>query len=232
MTGRERNRMSTLINLLNAQPKLYDGPPRDMDPNFGVTYFDGTRDQGCGGYKYTAGRWRPICETIVNRYGLHSGSRVLDLGCAKGFFMADLREVCPGISVEGIEVSEYAKQHALDSEKLFIHLGSAEHLEHYPDHSFDFIAAMNVIHFLTPEGAEKSLREIIRIGKKGKYFVQVDAFTNAVERERLLAWAPIIKTIFLVEQWLELFKKVNYDGDYYWTFVRPETASKFQTAAS
>ena len=81
--------MGDLVNLLNAQAKLYDGPSRNMDPNFGVTYFDGTRDQGYGGYKYD-GRWKPICEAVVSRYGLNSRSRVLDLGCAKGFFLSDL----------------------------------------------------------------------------------------------------------------------------------------------
>ncbi len=224
--------MTTLINLLNAKPKLYDGPARDMDPNFGVTYFDGTRDQGCGGYKYLAGYWKPVCETIVSRYGLRSGSRVLDLGCAKGFFMADLIDSCPGIKVEGTEASAYAKEHALDSMKSSIHLGSAEDLSRYPDRSFDFVAAMNVIHFLTPKGAEESLREIMRVGKPGKYFVQVDAFTNPVERERLLAWAPIIKTVYSVDEWLSLFKKVGYDGDYFWTFVRPLTESKFAASAT
>ena len=224
--------MGTLINLLNAQAKLYDGPPRQMDPAFGVTYFDGTREQGCGGYKYIAGYWKPVCEAILKRYGLSSSSRVLDLGCAKGFFMADLKEACPGMRVEGIEISEYAREHALDSMKPLIHLGSAEDLSRYPDHSFDFVAAMNVIHFLTPKGAERSLQEIMRVGKPGKYFVQVDAFTNPVERERLLAWAPIIKTVYSVDQWLDLFKKAGYDGDYFWTFVRPLTEAKFASNAA
>lgn len=212
--------MGTLINLLNAQPKLYDGPPRKMDPEFGVTYFDGTRDTGYGGYQYD-GRWKPISETIVRHYGLDSKSRVLDVGCAKGFFVADLIQVCPGITVHGIDVSPYAVSNALESAKPFVSLASADSLDGYPDHSFDFVSAMNTLHFLMPGKAEKALSEIMRIGKNGKYFVQVDAYTHEVERERLLAWAPIIKTVYSVDQWLELFKKTGYDGDYYWTFVRP-----------
>ena len=213
--------MGSLINLLNAQPKLYGGPPRNMDPNFGITYFDGTRDQGYGGYKYD-GRWKPICEAILKHYGLNAKSRVLDLGCAKGSFLADLMQACPRISVLGIEISEYAISHALESVKPFISLGSADELEHFPDRYFDFISAMNTLHFLSPGRAEKALREMIRIGK-GKYFVQMDAYTNEVERERLLAWAPIIKTVYSIDEWLKLFKKVGYNGDYYWTFVRPLT---------
>ncbi len=216
--------MGTLINLLNAQPKLYDGLPRKMDPGFGMTYFDGTRDTGYGGYQYD-GRWKPISETIVRHYGLDSKSRVLDVGCAKGFFVADLMQVCPGITVHGIDVSPYAVSNAFESARPFVSLASADSLGCYPDHSFDFVSAMNTLHFLTPEKAEKALREIMRIGKNGRYFVQVDAYTNEVERERLLAWAPIIKTVYSVDQWLELFKKTGYDGDYYWTFVRPASGA-------
>ena len=215
--------MGELINLLNAQAKLYDGPARDMDPNFGPTYFDGTRDQGYGGYKYD-GRWKPICEVIVKRYALNSKSRVLDLGCAKGFFLAELLEVCPGISVVGIDVAQYAITNAVASAKPFLRVGSADELGEYPNQHFDFIAAMNTIHFLKPARAEKALREMMRIGK-GKYFVQVDAYTNEIERERLLAWAPTIKTVYSVDDWQKLFRKVGYEGDYFWTFVRPQSAT-------
>lgn len=214
--------MGELINLLDAQPKLYDGPTRDMDPYFGVTYFDGTRHQGYGGYKYD-GRWKPVCEVVVKRYGLNRNGSILDLGTAKGFFLAGLLEVCPGIKIAGIEISSYGITHTLEHIKPFILQGSADDLSRFENHSFDFVGAMNTLHFLTPERAEVALREIMRVGKPGKYFVQVDAFTNDVERERLLAWAPIIKTVYSVDQWLKLFKKVGYDGDYFWTFVRPLT---------
>src|SRR5204863_6366754 len=94
---RFRNReafMPQFLNLLNAQPKLYDGPTRNMDPTFGVLYFDGTRDTGYGGYRYD-GRWKPIAQAIVERYRLRPGQRVVDIGCGKGFFLRDLAEICP-----------------------------------------------------------------------------------------------------------------------------------------
>lgn len=216
--------MGQFINLLNCQPKLYDGPPRHMDGTFGVAYFDGTRDQGYGGYKYD-GRWKPIAEAILDRYHLHAGNRVLDVGCGKGFFLTDLRQVCPGIDVCGTDVSAYALAHAHEGAKPFVHIGSADDLSEFADHSFDFVCAMNSLHFMTPDRVEAALREILRVGKNGHYFVQLDAFTNEVERERLLAWAPIINTVYSVNDWMRLFEKVGYDGDYWWTFVRPLSAA-------
>ncbi|MDW8264753.1 MAG: class I SAM-dependent methyltransferase [Gemmataceae bacterium] len=191
-----------------------------MDPTFGYYYWDATRDTGYGGYRYD-GRWRPIAEDVIRRYGLQPGDRVLDIGCGKGYFLASLLEVEPRMHVCGIDISSYAIEQAHPSVRPFVSLGSADDLSRFADRSFDFVCAMNSIHFLPADRAEVALRELMRVGKPGRYFVHVDAYRNEIERERLLAWAPIIKTVYSVEDWLELFDKLGYDGDYYWTIVQP-----------
>ncbi len=216
--------MAEYFNLLDCQDKFYDGPTRNMDPTFGVLYFDGTRDTGYGGYRYD-GRWKPVAERVLRRYGLKPGDRVLDVGCGKGFFLADLIQACPGLHVRGTDVSMYAVAHAYETVKPFISVGSADDLSEFADGSFDFVCGMNSLHFLPPHRVKVALKEIMRVGKAGKYFVQLDAFTTPVERERLLAWAPIIKTVYSVEDWHALFAEVGYDGDWWWTFVKPLRAA-------
>jgi len=220
--------MGELVNLLNANVKLYDGAPRNLDATFGKDYFDGTRDTGYGGYKYD-GRWGPITQAIAGRYGLKAGDTVLDLGAAKGFFIADLLKAVPGVKPLGTDVSEYAFANAHPDAKPYLKVQSADDLSGYASKSFDLVTAMNTLHFLTPDRCEHALREIVRIAK-GKAFVVVDAFTNEVERERMLAWAPIIKTVYSVDQWLALFKKVGYAGDYFWTMARPTSSAAPTTA--
>ena len=44
--------MGELINLTNANAKLYDGAPRNKDPTFGEASFDIPRDSGYGGYYF------------------------------------------------------------------------------------------------------------------------------------------------------------------------------------
>ena len=70
-------------------------------------YYDGDRINGYGGYNYD-GRWKKFLPRIIKRYKLKKNSKVLDLGCKKGFFMKDLKDLVPGIKVYGIEDHKYA----------------------------------------------------------------------------------------------------------------------------
>jgi ubiquinone/menaquinone biosynthesis C-methylase UbiE len=208
-----------LHNLLNSQPKdQFDETTfsRDLDYSFGREYFDGTREHGYGGYKYD-GRWKAIARDVIARYGLGVGSRVLDLGCGKGFFVNDLMEECHGLEAVGSEVSDYGIEHAHGLSRGRIQKSSADAIP-FPDAHFDFVSAFNVLHFLTPDRVEVALAEMMRVGK-GKSFLQVDSFRNDRERRRLMAWSGGIKTVFSVDEWLTLFARVGYTGDYYWTII-------------
>src|SRR5258708_28003500 len=108
------------VNLLKTYPKAVrdiaqrvqgKDANRALAMKFGFEYFDGPREQGYGGYRYD-GRWVPIARTFVAHFGLKSGDRVLDVGCAKGFLVKDLADVCPGLEVYGLDISPYALTHA------------------------------------------------------------------------------------------------------------------------
>src|SRR5438876_1076984 len=71
---------------------------REVAKRFDREYFDGERTQGYGGYRYD-GRWVPVAERMRDHYGLVAGQRVLDIGCAKGFLLHDLRGAVPGLQV-------------------------------------------------------------------------------------------------------------------------------------
>src|ERR1044072_9838378 len=91
---------------------------------YGREYFDGSRDTGYGGYVYD-GRWVPIAEDIVHHFGLTKGSRVLDVGAAKGFLVKDLAIACPGVDAFGLDISEYALRNCEPEVVGRLHLGSA-----------------------------------------------------------------------------------------------------------
>jgi SAM-dependent methyltransferase len=192
---------------------------RKLALKFGFEYFDGTRNQGYGGYAYD-GRWAPIARRAVEHWRLKAGDRVLDVGCAKGFFVKDLREALPGLDAVGIDVSDYALAHAHSDAKPYLSKASCDELP-FPDKSFAAVFAINTIHNLDRAGCQRALREIERVCP-GRGFVQVDAYRTEAERELFLDWMLTAKTYDTPIGWLQMFDSCGFMGSYWWTVLEAE----------
>lgn len=215
------------INLLRRYPrskrnieKRHDAQSAEniaISRQYGREYFDGSRDTGYGGYRYD-GRWVAIAEDMVEHFGLEPGDRVLDIGCAKGFLVKDFMKACPGLEAFGLDISEYAVMHCEPEVVGRLHLGNCRKLP-FPDHSFDAVVAINTIHNLPRDEVIQSLREIMRVTRDGKAYVQVDSYRNEREKELFLSWVLTAYTHDYPEGWLRIFEEAGYTGDYYWTIV-------------
>ena len=181
---------------------------------FGQEFFDGDRRYGYGGFKYFSRFWQPVIPTFQKHFSLTSSSSLLDVGCAKGFMLHDLVELIPGISVSGVDVSNYAIEHAMEDVQLNVQVADAKNLP-FADNSFDVVIAINTIHNLEREDCAKALREIERVSRKGS-FITVDAYRDDEEKERMFAWNLTAKTIMSVDEWVAFFDEVGYTGDYFW----------------
>ena len=202
----------------NVQARLENKEEnRALAMQFGKEYFDGTREQGYGGFRYD-GRWIPIAEDIVRHFDLKPGDRVLDIGCAKGFLVKDLMKVCPGLEVFGIDISSYALMNCEKEVVGRLHLGDARTLP-FPDKSFKVALAINVIHNLTYDECIIAINEINRIVSGGSY-IQVDAYKNESQKQLFLDWVLTAKTYGSPSDWKELFKEAKYKGDYFWTILK------------
>ena len=186
---------------------------------FGKEYFDGTREQGYGGYRYD-GRWVPIAEDIVKHFGLKSGDRVLDVGCGKGFLVKDLMKVCPGLEVYGLDVSEYAVMNCEPEVIGRVHIGNATHLT-FPDNSFQAVLSINTVHNLDRAGCVQALQEMERLAP-GKGYVQVDAYRSPAEEQIFLDWVLTARTYGTPRFWVDLLLEADYTGDYYWTILEAD----------
>lgn len=187
---------------------------REIARRFDKDFFDGDRRHGYGGFSYMPRFWQPVIPTFQNQWKLNESSTVLDVGCAKGFMMHDMSKLIPGITVRGIDVSQYAIDNAIETMRPHVQVANATALP-FADKSFDIVISINTIHNLDRAGCAQALREIERVARRGS-FITVDAYRNDKEKERMYAWNLTAKTIMSVDEWVTFFKEVGYTGDYYW----------------
>lgn len=221
---KNKSKLGREINLLDVYPsskrsaedraKTVTIEDRLLSRKFSMEYFDGTRNQGYGGYNYHPKFWQPVVKRLKKYYKLSSKSTILDIGCGKGFLMYDFRKLIPGITIQGLEISEYAVQNSIEDVKPFIQIGNAKKLP-FADNSFDLILAINTLHNLPIEECFEALKEIQRVGKKDKFIV-VDAYNTPEEKQRMQNWVLTGLSLFSTSDWIKLFKMSGYTGDFYW----------------
>ena len=187
---------------------------RAIARQFGKEFFDGDRRHGYGGFNYHPKFWQPVIPVFQKYFNLTSGSLVLDVGCGKGFMMHDMAELIPGITVKGIDISEYAIENTIEDMKPHVKVADAKALP-FEDSFFDVVISINTVHNLVEDECGQALQEIERVSR-GKSFITVDAYRNDEEKEQMYAWNLTGRTIMHVDEWKQFFEEVGYTGDYYW----------------
>lgn len=187
---------------------------RKIARQFGKDFFDGDRKNGYGGFSYHERFWKPVIPDFIDNYQLTPESKILDIGCAKGFMLYDFMQALPGIDITGIDISEYAINNAKEEVRPFLQTGNACNLE-FDDNSFDLVISITTIHNLDRNDCKKALSEIERVSKKDK-FITVDAYHSEEEKLRMDMWNLTALTYMSVDEWKVLFKDAGYTGDYYW----------------
>jgi len=216
--------MGQEINLLKNYPKLNRGvadrgvsktaEDQALAREFGRDFFDGSRRHGYGGFNYNERYWNRVIPDFEQYWDLSRRDIVLDVGCAKGFMLYDMQRLIPGIGVRGVDISQYAIDHAMEEVKEYCQVANATHLP-FDDNSIDVSISITTLHNLDQSGLEIALQEIERVSKRGA-FITLDAYRNNKEKERMEAWNLTAKTVMHVEDWKVFFKDVGYNGDYYW----------------
>ncbi len=216
--------MGQEINLLENYPKAKRDvtlrgqekteSDRSIARQFDKDFFDGDRKHGYGGFSYHPRFWTPVIPSFISHYNLTSTSKILDVGCAKGFMLYDFEKQLPGSILKGIDISSYAIENAIESMTPHVHVANATNLPFEKD-SFDLVISINTVHNLEKNELKKALLEIERVSH-GNSFITVDAYHNEEEKKLMDAWNLTAKTIMHVDEWKAFFKEIGYTGDYYW----------------
>lgn len=181
----------------------------------GKDYYDGNRLNGYGGFKYD-GRWQKMLPQIIKKYKLTKNSKVLDLGCKKGFLLKDLNILLPGIKTVGIENHTYPLKKSVKCQSKLIQ--SEYYKIPYKNKHFDFVIAFNSLYMYNLGDVIKSLKEIERVSKKS--YIVLASGENDKERNKFYKWTLIGTSILLQKEWKKLFKNIGFKGDYYFSSAK------------
>ncbi len=216
--------MGVEINLLENYPKTKrDTSDRAKSKNddvkkiarkFGYEFFDSDRKYGYGGFNYNKKYWSRVVPTFQKYWNLNEKSSLLDVGCAKGFMLYDFIQYIPGLTIKGVDISDYAIKNSKLEVKKFLSVADAKNLP-FEDKSFDYIISINTVHNLELNECKIALKEIERVAKISS-FITVDAYNTLEERNRMHDWNLTAKTILSVEEWKKIFSDIGFSGDYYW----------------
>lgn len=175
-------------------------------------YWDGERRFGYGGYRYIPGRWAPVAEALIKNYSLGPDSTLLDVGCGKGFLLNEIKLILPEIKIFGFDISNYAIINAHESVKqnLFVH--DAKNTYPYDDKYFDLTISLGVLHNLAINDLAASLSEIARVSRN--QYIMTESYRNNQELFNLQCWALTCKSFYSPNEWVWLFDRLGYRGDY------------------
>jgi SAM-dependent methyltransferase len=179
---------------------------------YGFDYWDGDRRFGYGGYKYIPGRWKPVAEALIGDYGLKSGSKVLDIGCGKGFLLYEMLLLEPGLIVSGFDSSTYGLEHSKEEIKPFLFHHKAQDPYPFGDKEFDLVISLGTFHNLKLFELKTALSEMERVGKE-KYLM-LESYRNEQEMFNLECWALTAESLFSVSEWIWLYREFGFTGDY------------------
>lgn len=179
-------------------------------------YYDGDRNNGYGGFSYD-GRWLKLLPAFIKKYKLNNNSKILDLGCKKGFIMKDLKILLPGAKIYGIEDHKYPIRNAEKEIKKNIIYTNYYNIPFKNDY-FDLVIGFSSIYKYNFQDVVKTIREINRVSRKS--FFTIASYSNKKEREIFEKWTLLGTTILSKKEWIELFKFLKYRGDYYFTTAK------------
>lgn len=179
---------------------------------YGFDYWDGDRRFGYGGYKYMPGRWAKVAQQLIDQYGLRAGSKILDVGCGKGFLLYEIQLLEPGIEIYGFDISQYGLENTHPDLKADLFIHRAQDVFPFRDDFFDLVISLGTLHNLHIFELEIAVSEIERVGKQG--YIMVESFRNELEMFNLECWALTAESLMDVDEWKWVYARFGFTGDY------------------
>ena len=183
-----------------------------ISKRYSFDYWDGKRKYGYGGYKYIPGRWEGVARKLIKIFKLNNNSKVLDIGCGKGFLLYEIKKILPNVKIVGLDISKYGIKNSKKEVKKYLKFYNIEKKLKFKEKSFDLVMSVNTLHNLKINYLFNAIREIQRVGKK--HYICVESYRNDKELFNLQCWALTCVSFFSKSEWIWIMKNSGYTGKF------------------
>jgi len=180
------------------------------EKDFGKKYFcTGSYDK----YLKTTADWVPFVARKITKIIKRPGAEILDVGCAQGFLIAELRKK-HSFRVRGIEYSSYARKNAVPEVKKSIEKGNILKLP-FKKESFDAVICLDVVNYLNDLGeVAEAVKNLVDVSRKYIFFGAIFKHSWTASQEDNPD--ELRKTVFSKKEYVDCFQKAGakLNGDF------------------
>lgn len=196
----------------NYDARMISTKPHVMkiSKKYGFHYWDGNRKFGYGGYN-DDGRWKSVAKKIIKKYKLTNKSKVLDIGCGKGYLVKELSLALKSKNIYGVDISNYAINKSPKIIKKNLKVFDARN-KFNSNKKFDLVISINLIHNFELKDVFKFLKNVVSISKNS--YISTESYRNEEELYNLQCWALTCESFFSDKEWRWIFNNSHYYRDY------------------
>ena len=170
-------------------------------------YWDGKRRYGFGGYNYIQDYWTPVAKKLIKKFKLTNKSRILDIGCGKGFLLFEIKKILKNITIEGVDISKHAIKNSKEEVKKYLKRIDINNYKFKG--KYDLIISINTLHNLEIDDLSKVVKKIVKFSKNS--YIAVEGYRNIEELFNLQCWALTANTFFSKNEWIWFLRNLNYN---------------------
>lgn len=156
----------------------FDGALQATRHNAGYSRYERWNRNGSEFWKDKANDW-------VNHLAV-ANKKVLELGCAKGFMVKDMRDA--GVDAYGMDVSSYAIGECESGMSQYLYTGNATDLSQFSNKEFDIIISFRLLECLSDSDVTSVMNECKAKGKKQIHVVSLNANSTFYQQRTVQQW--------------------------------------------
>ena len=182
--------------------------------NFGYDYFDNPKSgRGYGGYVYD-GRYYETAKKIIDHYKLNPNSKILEIGCAKGYLLYEFFRL--KMDVIGYDISRYAVDNCKEELKEMIFLGGVCDINE-SDRIYDLAIAKEVLSHMAIDDILFTINKLQNISKN--IYLLLQTVSEKKKASDMQSWDSTYKTMMTKKNWEKVLSSCSFHGDYQFNYI-------------